>query len=245
MTINYREPYWVKFQWDMSTHHDHQYVTEFNKSDNDVITNFLYQQSFVLTCEFKIGKDYQTDELAMVFGKSGKNMGLCYNTLTKNLSFDFWIKKDPDDQFITLPFNTVTQEDVENGLTITIIRNDNKITIYKNFEEDNSIEMEDEFCEDYKRSGFFVGCSNPTPHPLSFAGFTQVDINHFSIILNSTNIKDSKNIFEKETDTILKYRFYGDILCLYDFKTTNNLNFIYDESKNSNFLEKIPKEFVL
>ena len=29
------------------------------------------------------------------------------------------------------------------------------------------------------------------------------------------------------------------------FKTVNNLGIVYDESKNSNFLEKVPKEFII
>ena len=33
MKVNYGEPYWVKFKWDLSNHHNNQYVTEFNKLD--------------------------------------------------------------------------------------------------------------------------------------------------------------------------------------------------------------------
>jgi hypothetical protein len=43
---------------------------------------------------------------------------------------------------------------------------------------------------------------------------------------------------------ILTKTSYNDILCLYDFESVNNLGIIYDESKNTNFLEKVPKEFV-
>ena len=39
MIINYRQPYWIKFQWDLSSHHENQYVTEFNKSENQTLTN--------------------------------------------------------------------------------------------------------------------------------------------------------------------------------------------------------------
>ena len=33
MIINYKEPYWVKYEWDLSEHKDHQYVTNFNKKN--------------------------------------------------------------------------------------------------------------------------------------------------------------------------------------------------------------------
>jgi len=245
MTINYREPYWIKFQWDLSSHHENQYVTEFNKSENQQLTNFFYNENFIITCNFKIGDDYDGEDTRMVFGKSGKNMGLRYNKQQQELCFDFWTTSEPEDCYNNVVFKTVTKEDIENGVTVSIIRNDNRITIYKNFIEDNYIDFDNDFIEDYKRSGLFVGCGNPSPHPESFGGFTKLDINHLSFITKTSNIKDSKSIYEKETDVILKNRFYDDIVCLYDFQTINNLGIVYDESKNANFLEKVPKEYII
>ena len=57
MKINYKEPYWVKFTWDMTSNHDNQYVTEFNKSENDIFVNFLHHDKFIITCDFKITKN--------------------------------------------------------------------------------------------------------------------------------------------------------------------------------------------
>ena len=244
MIINYREPYWVKFQWDLSTHHDNQYVTEFNKSENKILTNFLYCENFIITCNFKIKDDYEGEDIRMIFGKSGKNIGLGYNKLNGQLCFDFWTTDKTEDTYNNIAFKTVTKEDIENGVTITIVRNYDKITVYKNFEEDNYINFENDFVNDYKRPGLFIGCCSPNPHENTFGGFTKMDINHFSIITKTSQIKYSKSIFEKETDVLLKNRYYEDIVCLYDFKTINNLGIVYDESKYSNFLEKVPKEFI-
>jgi hypothetical protein len=130
-------------------------------------------------------------------------------------------------------------------MTVSIIRDENRITVYKNFVEDNHIDFDNEFVDDYKRPGLFIGCCSPSPHSNTFGGFTKIEMNHFSLISKTSNIKDSKSIYEKETDVILKNRFYDDIVCLYDFKTVNNLGIVYDESKNSNFLEKVPKEFII
>ena len=41
MKIEYRQPYWIKFEWDIKEHPDDQYVTEFNKHNNNDFTNFL------------------------------------------------------------------------------------------------------------------------------------------------------------------------------------------------------------
>jgi ribonucleotide reductase beta subunit family protein with ferritin-like domain len=44
----------MKFRWDMSSHHEHQYVTEFNKFNNDVLNEFFFEKNFIikaLPCE--------------------------------------------------------------------------------------------------------------------------------------------------------------------------------------------------
>lgn len=245
MIINYKEPYWVKFQWDLSSHHENQYVTEFNKSENQELTNFFFNQNFIITCNFKIEDIYEGDDVRMVFGKSGKNLGLRYNKIEEELCFEFWTSSEPGDCYNNISFRTVTKDDITNGVTISIIRNENRIICYKNFIEDSYLDFSNDFVDDYKRPGLFIGCGNPKPHPSTFAGFTKVDVNHFSLISNTSNIKDSKAIFEKETDTVLNNRFYSDVVCLYDFNTINNLGIVYDESKNSNFLEKVPNEFII
>lgn len=245
MIINYREPYWVKFQWDLSSHHENQYVTEFNKSENHQLTNFFFNQNFIITCNFKIDDTYEGDDIRMIFGKSGKNMGLRYNKKEEELCFEFWTNDQPDDCYNNISFRTVTKDDIKNGITVSVVRNENRIIVYKNFVEDTYIDFNDDFIDDYKRPGLFIGCGNPNPHPATFAGFTKVDVNHFSLISNTSNIKDSKTIFEKGTDVIMNSRFYHDIICLYDFNTINNLGIVYDESENSNFLEKVPKEFII
>jgi hypothetical protein len=60
MIINYKQPYWVKFQWDMSTHHDNQYVTEYNKTNNKILDEFLLNDNYIITCDFKITEEFKT-----------------------------------------------------------------------------------------------------------------------------------------------------------------------------------------
>ena len=129
MIINYREPYWVKFQWDLSSHHENQYVTEFNKSENKELTNFFFNQNFIITCNFKIDDIYEGDDVRMVFGKSGKNMGLRYNKIEEELCFEFWTNSQPDDCYNNISFKTITKDDIKNGVTVSIIRNENRIIV--------------------------------------------------------------------------------------------------------------------
>ena len=45
MKIKYKEPYWVKFQWDMSEHHDNQYVTSFDKEENPRPIGWIFRRN--------------------------------------------------------------------------------------------------------------------------------------------------------------------------------------------------------
>ena len=98
MIINYRQPYWIKFQWDLSSHHENQYVTEFNKSENQSLTDFFYNENFIITCNFKIEDKYEGEDIRMIFGKSGKNMGLRYNKPQGELCFEFWTTTESEDR---------------------------------------------------------------------------------------------------------------------------------------------------
>ena len=79
MKINYKEPYWVKYEWDLDENKDNQYVTEFNKKDSAKIHNLFHQNKYALTVEFKLNKKYKSDDIYCIFGKPGKNFGLTYN----------------------------------------------------------------------------------------------------------------------------------------------------------------------
>ena len=92
MKINYKEPYWVKFKWEMESHHDNQYVTEFNKVENEICKTFQNLNEYIITIDFSVPKDYKTDDFSMIFGKPGKNMGLTYKKEEGTLAFEFWTK---------------------------------------------------------------------------------------------------------------------------------------------------------
>jgi hypothetical protein len=244
MIINYKQPYWVKFQWDMSTHHDNQYVTEYNKTNNKILDEFLLNDNYIITCDFKITEEFITDEICMIYGKPGKNIGLSYNKTTNTMAFEFWNKTEMEETFNFIPFKDIKKEDIQKGLVVTIIKKENEIIVYKNFEENNRISFEGNLIDDYKNPGLFLGCSSPECDSENARYYCQVDINHFSTIVNHSDINFSKLIYQNETDVILEEEFYNDILFLHNFNNINNLGIIYDESKNTNFLERVPKEYI-
>ncbi len=247
MRIKYKQPYWVKFQWDLSNHHENQYVTEFNKTQNDVFLNFLHEESYSITCNFRIRNNYKTDKICMVYGKPGKNMGLSYNMESGVLAFEFWTEGHDDDNHIFhfVPFNFVDRKDVEEGITITVTRDKDKFTLYKNFEKVNIAKFKRNLIDDYKESGLFMGCSNPGTGTPEHRYYGEMDLNYFNIIEGSLSIEEIKDVYETKVEKVLEKGCYDKILCLYDFESINNLGIVYDESKNTNFLERVPDEFIL
>jgi len=240
MKIKYKEPYWVKFNWDLSTHHENQYVTEFNKNDNYTFYDFQHNSSYIITCEYKIDETCRADEYAMVYGKPGKNMGLTYNYKTGVSSFEFWTKGDGDDKFHFIHLNEISRNDLRNGVIVSIVRRNKKMIVYKNFEEIAQYKFQGELIDDYKNTGLFIGCSNPgTPVP-EHRYHGELYLDYFTIMDGISDIKLSHDLYVSETYNILNKKYYKNILCLYDFKTVNNLGIIYDESKYCNFLEKVP-----
>ena len=54
MKIKYKEPYWVKFEWEIDEHHDNQYVTSFDKTENKIFNQLFHKNEFLITINFKI-----------------------------------------------------------------------------------------------------------------------------------------------------------------------------------------------
>jgi hypothetical protein len=98
--------------------------------------------------------------------------------------------------------------------------------------------------DDYKETSLFLGCSSPDCDSEKHRYYGEVDMNHFSILSRESDIEKGKELYHSEIHNLLIRYFYDDILCYYDFKTINNLGIVYDESKNTNFLEKVPSEYV-
>jgi hypothetical protein len=245
MKIRYRNPYWIKFEWDIKNHPDDQYVTEFNKHVNHEFTNFLYNKCFVISSTFKIEKTFDRDDVAMIYGKPGKPFGISYNTSTQSTAFEYWVTTNGIDEFRYFHMTGVDKDDIENGVTITIVRDNDILIAYKNFEEINRMELGGEFVEDYKIPELFLGCASPQAKEKKHRYYCEVDYDFFSILKNESDIKKIKELHESKNEKLASKDYYDNILCLYDFKTINNIGIVYDESKNTNFLEEVPSEFVL
>lgn len=246
MNILYKQPYWVKYKWDLSYHDDNQFVTPYNKDDNDELYTCFHKKKWMLNVTIKLMPNSFTDKIFCVVGKPGKNMGITYNTETDIIAFEFWAKiKGKDDQFNWVGFHDVSKEQLENNQTIlTVVRDGNKILLYRNFDLVNEQEFEGELIDDYKREGILIGAGNPGTFVEEHRYFGQFEIHHLSFIKNKTDINVAKDTILTSVEKLLTKKHYKDILFLFDFKHKNNFNIILDESKNTNFLEKLPLEFL-
>lgn len=245
MRIKYKEPYWVKFKWEIDEHHDNQYVTDFDKTENIDLKNFLLKENYAITVSFKIKPNYKKDEISMVFGKPGKNLGLSYNESSKTIAFEFWTDEGENDKFYFLPLLDTTLKEVSEGIIITIVRKHNEIILYKNFVENNKISFGGNLIYDYCTNSLFIGCSSPECDSDRHRYFGEIDIDLFSIILNKTDIEIIKDYLKEDEIHVLPFKkCYEDILCYYNFEFKNNLGIIYDESKYNNFLEQVPSEYI-
>ncbi len=254
MKIDYKQPYWIKYKWEMKEFDDSQlvfvknpFVTPYNKSDANEVSNFLYNEYFSIACKFKIDNDFTKDVKAGVYGKSGQNFGLNFDYSIDSLVFEFrTVSKENEIDFHCIIIDEVDSKSINDGVTILVIKNKNEIVIYQNSTIVSKYEYNgDPFIEDYRNTPIYIGCLNPGAKDKKDRCHSEIDIEHFSIISNNNSIEEALSLIDSDFHTLPMKSYYRDILCLYDFELINNYGNIFDNSKYSNFLELVPKEYVV
>jgi hypothetical protein len=247
MIINYKEPYWVKYEWDLSDHKDDQYVTNFNKIKSDKISNLFHQLKYSINVEFKLDKNLESDKIFCIFGKPGKNFGLTFNQEADTLALEFWTEattKVAGDEFNYLPFHGVHYDELEKGIVATIIRNDDVFSIYKNFEKIGEIDFDKNLIDDYRTEGLYIGTGNPGTEVPEHRYHGSVDIDTMFFVEDVVDIDIIKKIYDTELEDLNKLEEYNSIIFNYKFDTINNQGIIFDNSSNSFFVERVPIEFI-
>jgi hypothetical protein len=98
----------------------------------------------------------------------------------------------------------VNADDIENGVTITIIRDGNVLIAYKNFVEINRMDMGGEFVGDYKIPELFLGCASPQSYEKKHRYHCEVDNEFISILKNESDIENivRRIVLEQEQEQI-------------------------------------------
>lgn len=247
MIINYKEPYWIKYAWDLSDHKDDQYVTNFNKTESDKIANLFHQLKYSINIEFKLDKNLESDKIFCIFGKPGKNFGLTYNQEADTLALEFWTEattKVAGDEFNYLPFHGVHYDELEKGVIITVVRNNDVFSIYKNFEKLGEADFDKNLIDDYRSEGLYLGTGNPGTDVPEHRYHGSVDIDNMFFVEDITDMDIVQKIYNTEVEDLNKLDEYKNIIFNYKFDTINNQGIIFDNSANTFFVEKVPTQFI-
>jgi len=230
MTIDYKKPYWIKYEWDVRT------IQEYNdiRKNNLELQNILFKDKYSIICDFKIKEEYIRDSKAGIFGKAGQNFGLSYDSEIDSLVFEFRTNtKSPE--FHCLIFDKIKFGDIKKGINLIIIKNKSSFSFYLNGHPILSYGFNGKLINEYKNSPFFLGALNPGAKDPKDRCYSQIDFNLFSIVESETDINLLKTINPKDSN----------VICYYDFKRINIIKNVCDESNNYNFIELVPKEYVI
>ena len=247
MIINYKEPYWIKYEWDLSDHKDDQYVTNFNKTESEKISNLFHQSKYSLNVQFKLDKNLENDKIFCIFGKPGKNFGLTYNEEADTLALEFWTEattKVAGDDFNYLPFPGLHYEELSKGVNITIVRNNDEFIIYNNFEKVGEIDFDKNLIDDYRTEGLYIGTGNPGTEVPEHRYHGSLDIDSMFFVEDCIDIDVVKKIHNTDVSDLNKLKEYKNIIFNYKFDIVNNQEIIFDNSANTYFVEKVPSEFI-
>ena len=169
------------------------------KEDKNILTN----RSYSLNISFKVERQYTQDQKIGFFGIPGKNFGISFDYEVEKFVFEYWTQKnDADPQFHCHKNYKINQNNLHNGLTISIIYEKNSyFELYHNFNLIDRIEVSDDLLINYNSEPIYFGCHNPSSLLESHRCFTEMELNHFSVYDGVMNIKDlEKNVI---TDNLL------------------------------------------
>jgi hypothetical protein len=230
MTIEYKNPYWIKYEWDVGTIQNGSIL----KKDNFGLQNILFKDKYSIICNFKIKEGYIKDEKAGIFGKAGQNFGLTFDSKIDSLVFEFRTNTESP-EFHCLIFDKIKFKDIKKGVNLIITKNKNSFGFYLNGKLKLMYAFNGTLIDEYKDAPFFLGALNPGAKDPKDRCYSQIDFNLFAIVENETNV----NVLDKIKPNDNK------VICYYDFKRINIIKNVCDESNNYNFMELVPKEYVI
>ena len=90
----------------------------------------------------------------------------------------------------------------------------------------------------------YLGTGNPGTEVPEHRYHGSVDIDNLLFVEDITDIETIKKIYKTDINNLNKIDEYNKVIFNYDFNTVNNQGIIYDNSKNTYFVEKVPTEFI-
>ena len=203
------------------------WLLELNKDDNTGDKNPLVTNSTTTTIEFKVEKLYESDKIGFL-GMPGKNFGISYDYDVDTFVFEYWTKgNDGKDNFHCFKDFHINQNDIENGLIITIQYDKEKMnfTLYHNFIPFFDVDLDEPLIEDYSKQALYFGAHNPDTEQLRHRCFTEMEITHFSIFDGIVDIDIVEKFYSNKNNRT------DNLICYFDFKEkylVYNKNYSYN-----------------
>jgi organic radical activating enzyme len=202
-------------------------------------TNFLTRGNFTISISFQVGKDFKKDNKIGFWGIPGKNMGISYDYEVDLFVFEFWTKNENEEpKFNCHTYDCINDKTLQKGLNITIVYDSEMFYLYKDFKLFDTIINSSQLVEDYINEPIYLGCHNMDSINNLHKCVTEMDITHFSIFANDTNVREIEKYIKKEIN-FNELINRDEIYCCYDLSDVNNDEYlIFDETKNLTFLKK-------
>jgi hypothetical protein len=142
------------------------------------LQNILTNRSFSLNITFKVERQYTQDQKIGFFGIPGKNFGISFDYEVQKFVFEYWTQKNETDaEFHCHKDYKINQNNLHNGLTISIIYEKNShFELYYNFNLIDRIEVTDDLLIDYNSQPIYFGCHNPSSLLESHRCFTEMEL---------------------------------------------------------------------
>lgn len=198
LKIEYEQPYYLK---------------------TNLKQNILFDRSFSVNFTFKVERDFKQSQKIGFFGIPGKNFGISFDYEVEKFVFEYWTEtENGDGQFHCYKDFKINENDLHNGLTISLIYQKNEyFELYHNFKLIGRFEETSDLLLEYKNQDLYFGCHHPSSILESHRCFTDIEINHFSVYDGVVDI----DILEKQTKL-------ENTLTYFNFKKTDKTTAIKD-----------------
>lgn len=172
---------------------------------SEPINNVLSEGPYTISITFRVDKNYKKDNKIGFFGIPGKNFGISYDYEVNYFVFEFWTKElDSDgvekDKFNYFLYDTITEEDYQNFINVTIQYDGNTYHLYKNYNLLGTIQNPNPLVSDYINESIYLGCHNIDSVSEKHKCSTEIDINHFSIFKDVIDIKNIESYVDGKTE---------------------------------------------
>jgi MoaA/NifB/PqqE/SkfB family radical SAM enzyme len=207
------------------------WLLELLKEDKPEYKNPFVSDSTTLTIEFKVEKLHEDSDKIGFIGMPGMNFGISYDYDVDTFVFEYWTKnKDGKCKFHCHKDFHINQNDIENGLIITIQYDKEKMnfTLYHNFIPFFDIDLDDPLIDEYNNQALYFGAHNPDTEQVRHRCFTEMEMKHFSIFDGIVDIDEVEKFYSNKNNRT------DNLICYFDFKEKY---LVHNKNKSYNLIQ--------